>query len=102
MLMYRHAYKKSEELQLNEIEKFDTKTKITSNMLMAIVPLISVAIAMIFHWTWMGGMFAGFTYMLYTPIMFIHGHRSDKKRKAFLLSLQADTLDSAPVPEKVA
>jgi uncharacterized membrane protein len=88
MLMYRHAYKKADELQLNEIERFDTQTKIDTNLLMAAVPLVSVAIAILFHWTWMGGMLAGFTYMTYTPIMFIHGSRSERKRKALLASLQ--------------
>jgi uncharacterized membrane protein len=97
MLMYHHAYKKADELQLNEIEKFDTKTKVTSNMLMASVPLLSVLIAILFRWTWVGGMLAGFSYMLYTPIMFIHGNRSEKKRKALLESLNLSAVKAESV-----
>ena len=49
VLMYRYAYKQADALQLNEIERFDTKSKITTNTLMAIIPLVSVCIAIVFH-----------------------------------------------------
>lgn len=92
MLMYRHAYNMAAELQLNEIEKFDTKAKMTSNLLMALVPVFSVLVAIFFYSSWMGGMLSGFSYFLYTPVMVIHGNRSERKRKTLLASLQADSL----------
>lgn len=82
--MYKYALSIADSLELNEIEIFDTQTKITTNTLMGVVPLISVLIAFIFRGYWMAGMFAGFTYFLYTPIMMIHGHRVDKKRKKLI------------------
>ena len=88
MLMYRYAYKQADALELNEIERFDTKSKITTNKLMAIVPLVSVCIAIIFHGHWVGGMLAGFSYFLYTPVMILFGTRTDKARKALLASLK--------------
>jgi uncharacterized membrane protein len=88
MLMYRYALKNADALELNEIERFDTKAKITTNKLMAVVPLISVVIAIIFHSHWVGGMLAGFTYFLYTPVMFIFSGRNDKARKALLASIE--------------
>lgn len=87
-LMYRYAYHQADALDLNEIERFDTKSKITTNKLMAVVPLISVCIAIVFHAHWIGGMLAGFAYFLYTPVMFIFGKRTDKTRKALLASIQ--------------
>jgi uncharacterized membrane protein len=94
MLMYRYALKNADELELNEIERFDTKAKITMNKLMAVVPLISVVIAIIFHSHWIGGMLAGFTYFLYTPIMFTFGRRSQKKRLALMESLKEKIVEA--------
>lgn len=88
MLMYRYAYKQADALELNELERFDTLSKIKMNRLMGIVPLVSVSIAIIFHGHWMGGMLAGFSYFLYTPVMFMFGKKNDKERKALVASLQ--------------
>jgi uncharacterized membrane protein len=88
VLMYRYAYKQADALELNEIERFDTKAKITANKLMAIIPLISVCIAILFHGHWVGGMLAGFSYFLYTPVMFIFGRRTTKARETLLTSLK--------------
>lgn len=96
MLMYRYAYHQADALQLNEIERFDTRSKIKVNRLMGIVPLISVFIAIIFHGHWVGGMLAGFTYFLYTPIMFVFSKRNKKARVALLATLQGKT-ESIPV-----
>ena len=90
--MYKYALSNADSLELNEIEIFDTQTKITTNALMGVVPLISVIIAFIFRGHWMAGMFAGFTYFLYTPIMMIHGHRVDKKRKELIESKKSDNV----------
>ena len=87
-LMYNYALKNADALQLNDVERFDTKTKITSNKLMALVPLLSVLVAIILHGNWIGGMLSGFTYFLYTPVMFAFGRRNQKARIALLQSLQ--------------
>jgi uncharacterized membrane protein len=86
-LMYRYAFKKADELDLNEIERFDTKTSIRTNLLMASVPLLSVILAIIFSGNdQLVGMVSGFAYFLYTPIMIIHGKRVSLKRKKILES----------------
>jgi uncharacterized membrane protein len=92
MLMYRYAYKQADALQLNAIERFDTQTKIKVNQLMALVPLISVAIAIVFNYHWVGGMLAGFAYFLYTPIMFYFASRNEKARQVLLASLENDSI----------
>ena len=38
-VMYRYALKNSHLLQLNKIEEFDTRTSMTTNFLMATVPM---------------------------------------------------------------
>jgi uncharacterized membrane protein len=88
MLMYRYALQKAEELELNEIEIFDTKTSIRTNLLMASVPAVSVILALIFINSWLAGPISGFAYFLYTPVMFLHGRMVDRKRRE-LLQLQS-------------
>jgi len=84
-LMYRYAYKKSEELELSEIEKFDTRMSIRTNLLMASVPLLSVLLAFIFSFDqFLVGMISGFAYFLYGPVMFLHGRRVQKARAQLL------------------
>lgn len=84
MQMYRFALKQSVVLDLNDIEIFDTKVSIRTNLLMGIVPIISVLLAFVFYTKWYAGMISGFSYFLYTPIMMIHANRVNKKRKKLL------------------
>ncbi len=84
VFMYRNALHNSAELELNEIEKFDTRMSIRTNALMGSVPLASVAMAIIFRGSAYSGMIAGFTYFVYTPLMMLHGRNVDKERKKIL------------------
>lgn len=88
--MYQYAYKNATLLELNEIEIFDTKTKVQTNMIMGTIPLLSVVVAFVFRGYWLAGMLSGFTYFLYTPAMFIYGRQVTRKRKALLESLNVD------------
>lgn len=88
-LMYKYALTQADSLELNEIERFDTQTKITTNKLMALVPLISVLVAIVLYPFWFGGMLAGFAYFLYTPIMMAFGKRTQKARAELLISLES-------------
>lgn len=89
-LMYRYAYKKADELELNQIERFDTRTRIKTNLLMGIVPLISALLAWIFTGSWLAGPVAGFSYFLYMPIMSIYSTRVAKRREALIKSMHTD------------
>lgn len=95
MFMYKAALAKSDELELNEIEIFDTKASIRSNMLMALVPLLSAFFAIIFQWSpFLSGIIPGFTYFLYSPVMFINGSRTHKQRKKLLESYLSSSASS--------
>ncbi len=81
MLMYRYAHQQADELDLSELERFETKVKVRSSLLMSLIPLISVLVAFCFRGHWLAGMLGGFTYFLYTPVMIFHGRHVDRERK---------------------
>lgn len=83
-LMYRYAYSQADALELTELERFDTRASIQMNILMASVPILSGILAAILYQSPWAGPISGFTYFLYTPLMFIHSSRVDKKRKLLL------------------
>jgi uncharacterized membrane protein len=94
MLMYRYALKRADELELNEIEKFDTRSSVRANFLMASVPLFSVLLAMLIPNSMAAGTISGFAYFLYFPVMLIFGKRVDRKRKILL-----ERLTESPVEQ---
>ena len=85
-LMYRFALRNSELLELNEIEKFDTRASIRANFLMATVPFVSVLVAVLFRNYVNGAMCAGFCYWLYPILMISFAKLTQKKRKKVLES----------------
>ncbi|MCB0487707.1 MAG: DUF1211 domain-containing protein [Cyclobacteriaceae bacterium] len=87
--MYQYARKKADELELDEIELFDTNVSLRTNLLMASIPALSVIVTLLLRSNTYVGAYAGFMYFLYTPIMFWHGIRSDKKRKKLIESLSS-------------
>jgi hypothetical protein len=88
-LMYRYALRKKDELDLNDIEVFDTRTKVITNLLLASVPMLSAIAAMIWYdKAWVAAV-AGPIYFLYTPVMFIFGSRTDKVRRKLLTTIEA-------------
>lgn len=89
-LMYRHALRRRVELELNEIEVFDTKAKIRMNVAQASVPLLSATVAIILRDSPWAGAIAGPLYFLYFPVMFTLGHRVDKRRRRLLAKLKEE------------
>lgn len=89
-LMYRYAYSQAADLELTEIERFDTRVSIWMNLLMAAVPILSGVLAAILHDSQWAGPVSGFAYFLYTPIMFIFSARMTRQRKRLLDSTGVD------------
>lgn len=94
MLLYRYALSRSEALELNEVEIFDTKVSMRTNFLLGIIPLLSVIIAFIFYNSKYVGAYSGLSYFFYGPVMAWHGYRTDKQRKAILLEKQEAEIDT--------
>ncbi len=78
-LLYRHAYKKRAELELTELEQYDTRTSIREALLSVAVGVLSVLIVSIGGSGWSA--VSGFTYCLLGPVMAVHGAMSGKRRK---------------------
>ena len=77
-LLYWHGYRKRTELDLNELELFDTRTDIRESLLNVGIAAISVAVAVF------GGRFAatsGMIYMLTPIIMMTHGRLNRRRRR---------------------
>jgi len=92
--MYQYAGKKHEELGLDQIERFDTRASMKSNLLMAAIPLLSVLITLLFkNFTYVGA-YAGFSYFLYTPVMFWFFARTAKQRKKLIKQLPPEETTS--------
>lgn len=81
-IMYRYAWKRSDQLELNALERFDTRTGMVTNLLLASVPLVSVLFAILLHDNRWAGMVSGFSYFLYPIVMTYHGKYTDRKRKS--------------------
>jgi uncharacterized membrane protein len=80
-MLYGHAYKRREELELDDYEIFDAKTSVGTNVLMGAIPMLSFLIALIGPDAPLTYTLSGFIYMLYPIIMPIYGMMVRKKMK---------------------
>jgi uncharacterized membrane protein len=87
-LLYLHAYRKRGELELNELESFDTRSWFQENALMSAVGLVSIAIASTRspRYTFLSGM----CYWLIAPVLFVHGSVRGRRRRKLERSLAPD------------
>ena len=82
-LMYAHAYRQREALDLNAYEQFATRSSLIMNLLQGGVALISVLIAAtsLFGSSY-SPIIAGFSYFLYPIVLPLAGKQLKKKEKA--------------------
>jgi len=94
VLLYWHAYRQREALELNELEVFDTRVDIRESALNVGIALVSIAIAFIGR-----GRFAflsGITYMLNGILSPLHGTLMGRRRRKLEQQFDAK-LGAAPV-----
>jgi uncharacterized membrane protein len=91
-LLYWHAYRKRAALGLNALETYDTWSYMQANALMALVGLVSVALALTN--STLGSMLAGLSYWLIGPVQYMHGRLRYKSR----LKLEAQASDAGLSP----
>jgi uncharacterized membrane protein len=77
ILLYSHAYRRREQLDLNELEVFDTRTDIREAALNVGIAAISIALAFFGR----NASLAGMTYMLCPVVMTMHGMLTGKRRR---------------------
>lgn len=90
--LYRHAYRKRDELELDEYEVFSTKVSLWQNLLMSSIPFISTVIAFLHPFGYGAVNFgiAGFIYMLYPPVMITFGIRMKKRSQKLFGDTRGD------------
>ena len=87
-LLYFHAHRKREALELSELESFDTRSWFQENALMALVGLFSVAVALTRSQRYM--FISGMSYWLIAPILFLHGFARGRRRRKLESRLAPD------------
>jgi uncharacterized membrane protein len=78
-LLYWHAYRRRSQLELNQLEEFDTRTDIRESLLNVAIAVVSVTIALLGRAKYAG--FSGMTYMLTPFVMTVHGKMTGRRRK---------------------
>ncbi|HEU0014522.1 MAG TPA: TMEM175 family protein [Longimicrobium sp.] len=86
-LLHVHAWRKRGELELNEVEVFDTVDNVRESLLNVAVAVVSVLLA-VFGGE-MGAFLAGMVYWLVGPIMTINGFAAARARKRLTQRLAA-------------
>lgn len=78
-LLNYHAYRKRVELELSELEVFDTCLTIQQNILNVVIGLISILIVLVSEPRYAG--LAGSAYFLIVPVLLIHKWMLGKRRR---------------------
>ena len=79
VLLYWHAYRNRERLDLNELEVFDTRTDIRECALMVSIACVSIGFALLGRDKYAG--LSGMTYMLTPVVMTLHGTLNGRRRR---------------------
>lgn len=88
VLLYYHAYRKRTELDLNELERFDTRNEIQESAINVCIGLISIALAS----SGARGFVAlsGWVYMLLGPALGVHGFIMGARRQKMEKRLETE------------
>lgn len=93
VLLYIHAYRKRQSLELNELELHDTREKIQEHLLNSLIGVVSFGIALLSR--------TGFNfwmiipYWLIGPIQAVHGTIMGKRRRRLMSSIEAGGIETA-------
>jgi uncharacterized membrane protein len=80
-LLYLHAYRRRDALELSELELFDTRTELLSHLINVGIGLLSITIAATGVLGRGSAGWAGFCYMLLAIVMPLHGILNGRRRK---------------------
>lgn len=84
--LYGHAYRLRDELELNAVEMFETKTAFQACILLMGIAVLSMMFATFDH-PFVSGFLAGISYALIGPVLSIHGWWRGKRLKILMKSL---------------
>ena len=89
-VLYWHAYRRRAEMELNELEIYDTKVEVYSNLIYVAVGLLSVGIAALHVGGNLSPALAGFSYALLGPVHTVHGRIAGRRRKQLEKAVASD------------
>jgi uncharacterized membrane protein len=78
-LLYGYAYRRRRDLELNELEEFDTRVDISESLLNVLIGSVSILIAAVGGARF--GPYGGFVYMACPLVLSIHGTMMGRKRR---------------------
>ena len=90
-LLYWHAYRRRGEMELSELEIYDTKVEAYSSLLYVAVGLLSVGIAALHLGGRASSALSGMIYALLGPVHWLHGRHANRRRKRIERGLQEET-----------
>ena len=90
-LLYWHAYRRRGEMELSELEIYDTKVEAYSSLLYVAVGLLSVGIAALHLSGRASSALSGMIYALLGPVHWLHGRHANRRRKRIERGLQEET-----------
>lgn len=79
ILLYWHAYRNRERLELDELEVFDTRTDIRESLLNVGIAVVSISLSLVGRGRLAGP--SGMVYMLTPIVMSVHGMLTGKRRR---------------------
>jgi uncharacterized membrane protein len=86
-LLYGYALRRREELRLDRVEVFETRSSLVRNLLAASVGAISIVIALVVPARAVG--LAGYAYFLFAPVFALHGSIAGRRRRRMAVSAPA-------------
>lgn len=96
-LLYWHAYRRREMLELNELEVFDTRTDIRESLLNVGIATVSITLAVFGRARY--ATLSGMTYMLTPVVMSVHGTLNGRRRRK-LAARSHSAEESLPEPDE--
>ncbi len=87
-LLYLHAWSRRERLELDALERFQTVSSVVSNLVLAGIGLLSVALTA----AGAGTVWAGNAYWLIGPAMFAHGLVAGSRKRRLAARLEAGSV----------
>lgn len=97
-LLIVHAYRRREALALNDLETFDTRTKMRQYFILIAVGVASLVLAQIPGW---GVPVSGWVYALIGPIFGVHSYVSATRRERLVTQQREGEQSAAAGPEPV-
>jgi uncharacterized membrane protein len=97
--LYRRAWSKREELELNELEKHDTITNMTMYTAYVVIGMVSVLIGQFASPRWIG--FAGLIYFMLGPVSAYIGYKRGSERHKLQVAMaqtMPNTMQTEAVP----